>query len=142
MKINARVNLINNDSKLKGVADIVLDDMLVVKGIRVMEGQNGAFVSMPSQKVGSEYRETVFPITAEFREQLMNTVLSAYEQKLQEGLENEETEKQNSEKAEKNGTGKSQKQTHDRTSADKQTSEPAPEDNQEIDEGMGGMSGM
>lgn len=140
MKINARVNLINNDSKMKGMADVVLDDVLVIKGIRVMEGQNGAFVSMPSQKVGSEYRETVFPITAEFREQLMGSVLSAYEQKLQEGLENEE--KQNLEKSEKNGTGKSKKQAHDRASADKQTPEPAPEDNQEVDEGMGGMSGM
>ncbi len=82
MKINARVNLINNDSKMKGMADVVLDDVLVIKGVRVMEGQNGAFVSMPSQKVGSEYRETVFPVTAEFREQLMGSVLSAYEQKL------------------------------------------------------------
>lgn len=140
MKINARVNLINNDSKIKGMADVVLDDVLVIKGIRVMEGQNGAFVSMPSQKVGSEYRETVFPITAEFREQLMGSVLSAYDKKLQEGLENEE--KQNLEKFEKNGTGKSKKQAHDRDSADKQTSKSAPEDNQKIDEGMGGMSGM
>ena len=140
MKINARVNLINNDSKIKGMADVVLDDVLVIKGIRVMEGQNGAFVSMPSQKVGSEYRETVFPVTAEFREQLMGSVLSAYDKKLQEGLENEE--KQNLEKSEKNGTGKSKKQAHDRDSADKQTPEPAPEDNQKIDEGMGGMSGM
>ncbi|OQB13491.1 MAG: putative septation protein SpoVG [Firmicutes bacterium ADurb.Bin193] len=139
MKINAKVNLINNDSKMKGVADIVLDDVFVIKGIRVMEGQNGAFVSMPSQKVGSEYRETVFPITAKFREQLMGSVLSAYEQKLQEGLENEEKEKQDSEK---NGKGKSKKQAHDRTFADKQTSESAPEDNQEVDEGMSGMGGM
>lgn len=140
MKINTRVNLINNDSKIKGMADVALDDVLVIKGIRVMEGQNGAFVSMPSQKVGSEYRETVFPITAEFREQLMGSVLSAYDKKLQEGLENEE--KQNSEQNEKSGNGKSKKQTHDRASADKQTPEHAQEDNQKIDEGMGGMSGM
>ena len=140
MKINTRVNLINNDSKIKGMADVVLDDVLVIKGIRVMEGQNGAFVSMPSQKVGSEYRETVFPITAEFREQLMGSVLSAYDKKLQEGLENEE--KQNSKKNGKSESGNPKKQTHDRASADKQTPEPAPEDNQEVDEGMGGMSGM
>jgi len=140
MKVNARVNLINNDSKLKGVADVVLDDVLVIKGVKVMEGQNGAFVSMPSQKVGSEYRETVFPITAEFREQLMGSVLSAYDKKLQEGLENEE--KQNSKKNGKSESGNPKKQTHDRASADKQAPKPAPENNPEVNEGMGGMSGM
>ena len=140
MKVNARVNLINNDSKLKGVADVVLDDVLVIKGVKVMEGQNGTFVSMPSQKVGSEYRETVFPITAEFREQLMGSVLSAYDKKLQEGLENEE--KQNSKKNGKSESGNPKKQTHDRASADKQAPKPAPENNPEVNEGMGGMSGM
>lgn len=140
MKVNARVNLINNDSKLKGVADVVLDDVLVIKGVKVMEGQNGTFVSMPSQKVGSEYRETVFPITAEFREQLMGSVLSAYDKKLQEGLENEE--KQNSKKNGKSKSGNPKKQTHDRASADKQAPEHAQEDNQEVNEGMSGMGGM
>lgn len=54
-----------------------------VRGIKVVEGgRDGLFVSMPSRKTTDGYKEVCFPVTAEFREQLHNAVMDAYQQAL------------------------------------------------------------
>ena len=54
---------------------------LGIRGIKVVEGgRDGLFVSMPSRKTVDGYKEVCFPVTAEFREQLHNAVMDAYQQ--------------------------------------------------------------
>lgn len=88
MKIKAQVNLMKDQTKnLKAFANITLDECFVSKGFKVMSGSKGLFVSMPSQKLnkpnkdGKEYEDISFPITANFRKQIIETILSEYEKK-------------------------------------------------------------
>ena len=73
------IRKVDVDGKLKAMADICFDKCLVVKGFKVIEGVKGLFVGMPSRKnAGGEYVDTTFPITAEFREELINAILEKY----------------------------------------------------------------
>lgn len=63
---------------LKGFVDVTFDNCFVVKGLKIMSGQNGLFVSMPSQEKNGEYFDTAFPITKEFRQELIDAVLDKY----------------------------------------------------------------
>lgn len=92
MEYKASVNLMNKPGNLKGFANVTIGDEFVVKGLRIIEGEKGLFVSMPSRKVGEDYDDICYPITAEAREKLTGAVMKAYEYKLsqQEGQTNEE----------------------------------------------------
>lgn len=91
MNIKSSVHLMTNpDSALKALVDVTLNDEFVVRGVRVVEGENGPFVSMPQKKVGEEYDQTFFPITKEAREQLHESVLKAYDVKLAQVQEKEQ----------------------------------------------------
>lgn len=74
-------------SKAKAVATVTVNDEFVLKGIKVFEGENGLFASMPSRKVGNDYQEVMFPITKEAREQLNNAVLESYGRLVESGLD-------------------------------------------------------
>lgn len=66
---------------VKAIASANLDDCFAVKNIRVIEGKNGLFVSMPSYKgADGEYHDLCFPTTPEMRKQLNNAVEEAYKQ--------------------------------------------------------------
>jgi len=81
--IDAKINMMYPPSAEGGVrayASATVDNCLAIRGIRVMEGREGLFVSMPSRKAGNEYKEICFPVTKEFREQLHGSVLDAYQQ--------------------------------------------------------------
>ena len=56
-----------------------------IRGVKIIEGSNGLFVSMPSYKVGNEYKDICFPITQECRKQLHEAVIGAYEQAISQG---------------------------------------------------------
>jgi len=72
--------------KLKAFASITLDGAYVVDGLKVFDGQNGLFVSMPSRKVpGGGYKDVVFPVTREAREALQEAVIGAYRQAREPG---------------------------------------------------------
>ena len=63
----------------KAMVSVTFDDCFVVSGLKVIEGQNGAFVSMPNRKTADgEYIDTCFPITKEFRQELIDAVLKEY----------------------------------------------------------------
>ena len=70
MKIT-KVQLVKGDwGKTKAMVSITFDDCFVVSGLRVVEGEKGAFVSMPNRKTAEgEYKDTAFPITKEFRKE-------------------------------------------------------------------------
>ena len=81
MKISdIRVRLVEKeDSKLKAVASFTIEDCFVVHDIKVIEGKDGLFISMPSKKTpDGEYKDIVHPINTETREAISNQILEAY----------------------------------------------------------------
>lgn len=88
MKINdIRIRLINkSESKLKAVASIVIDDCFVIHDIKVLEGNQGSFVAMPSRKTpDGQYKDVAHPLNTPTREALNKAVLEEYEKVLKEG---------------------------------------------------------
>lgn len=81
MKISdIRIRLVDKeDSKLKAVASITIDDCFVVHDIKVIEGKEGYFISMPSKKTpDGEFKDIVHPINTETREAISTQVIEAY----------------------------------------------------------------
>ena len=75
-----RINKLDGTGALKAFCDVTVGESLLIKGLRVVEGKNGVFVSMPQEqgKDGNWY-DTVIPLTKETRQQISQLVLSAYE---------------------------------------------------------------
>jgi stage V sporulation protein G len=86
MDIRSEVYVVENPTnKVVGTATIIIDECFVVKGLKIFDGANGFFVSMPNKKAQEgEYKDIAFPITKEAREQITQTVLQEYERKLNE----------------------------------------------------------
>ena len=84
---DVRIRLVTKeDSKLKAVASITIDECFVVHDIKVIEGKEGFFISMPSKKTpDGEYRDIVHPNNTETREKIIEEVLKAYEKAEKEG---------------------------------------------------------
>jgi len=77
-----RLRLIpNEDSKLKAVASITIDECFVVHDIKVLEGNQGYFISMPNRKTPEgDYRDVAHPINTPTREEINKLVLAKYEE--------------------------------------------------------------
>ena len=74
-----RVRLVS-DEKLKAVASITIDECFVVHDIKVINGRDGLFISMPNRKTPEgEYKDIVHRINTATREELKKTILDAYE---------------------------------------------------------------
>ena len=75
-----RVRLVKKeDSKLKAVASITIDNCFVVHDVKVISGTEGLFISMPSRKTPEgEFKDIVHPINTETREKISAAVLDAY----------------------------------------------------------------
>lgn len=83
MKISdVRVRIVKkDDSKLKAVASVTFDDCFVVHDIKVIEGNEGYFIAMPSRKTNDgEYKDVAHPIKTELREELIKVILDAFEE--------------------------------------------------------------
>lgn len=67
--------------RIKGLANIVLNDQLIIRGLHVMEGENGLYVGFPNDPFyrGEELRSVVCPITRQLREHIENCVLEKYQ---------------------------------------------------------------
>ncbi len=66
-------------SRMKGIASVVIDDAFAVKDIRVIEGENGLFIAMPSRKYpNGEYRDVAHPINAETRAVFEDAIIEEY----------------------------------------------------------------
>ena len=80
-----RVRKVAKEGKLKAVVSITLDDEFVVHDIKVIEGEKGLFIAMPSKKaVDGEYRDIAHPINSSTREKIQSTILVKYEELLPE----------------------------------------------------------
>lgn len=77
---DVRVRKVLAEGKMKAIVSVTLDDMFVIHDVKVVEGQNGLFVAMPSRKTpDGEFRDIAHPITSSAREIIQNAVLQAYE---------------------------------------------------------------
>lgn len=80
-----RIRKINSDGKMKAIVSVTIDDMFVVHDMKIIEGQNGLFVAMPSRKTpDGEYKDIAHPINTEAREMLQGKILQAFEELPQE----------------------------------------------------------
>ena len=82
MKITSvNVRKIEKDgSRMKGIASVLLDDSFAVHDIRIIEGEKGLFIAMPSKKTPTgEYRDIAHPINPEVRAMFEEAILDAYE---------------------------------------------------------------
>lgn len=81
MKItDVRVRKVAKEGKMKAVVSITIDNEFVVHDIKVIEGEKGLFIAMPSRKTADgEYRDIAHPINSETRERLQRIILEAYE---------------------------------------------------------------
>ena len=86
MKItDVRVRKIAKDGKMKAIVSITIDDEFVVHDIKVIEGDKGLFIAMPSKKAtDGEYRDIAHPISQSTRENIQGTILEAYNRALEE----------------------------------------------------------
>ena len=82
---DVRVRMVSKDSKMKAVVSITLDDEFVVHDIKVIEGEKGLFIAMPSKKSAEgEYRDIAHPISSGTREMISRAILDAYEKAVAE----------------------------------------------------------
>jgi stage V sporulation protein G len=76
---DVRVKRVGNEGKLKAYVSVTFDDSFVVHNLKVIDGQSGIFVAMPSRKTTSgEFKDVAHPINSAFREVLQKAVLEAY----------------------------------------------------------------
>ena len=82
---DVRIRKIAKEGKMKAIVSITLDGEFVVHDIKVIEGEKGLFIAMPSRRAGDgEYRDIAHPINSETREMIQNIILERYETVLEE----------------------------------------------------------
>ena len=82
---DVRVRRVAKEGKMKAVVYITIDEEFVVHDIKVIEGEKGLFIAMPSRKAtDGEYRDIAHPINSATREKIQNIILEKYEQVLAE----------------------------------------------------------
>jgi len=83
--VKTRVRKMTQDSKMKAIVSITIDDEFVVHDIKVIEGEKGLFIAMPSKKASDgEYRDIAHPINSETRDRIQRIILESYEKALLE----------------------------------------------------------
>lgn len=81
---DVRVRLVASDSRLRGVVTVTFDDAFVVHDIRVIEGENGIFVAMPSKKMpNGGFRDIAHPIHQDMRKAVEDAIVKAYQKALE-----------------------------------------------------------
>jgi stage V sporulation protein G len=80
---DVRVRKITKEGKMRAIVSITLDDEFVVHDIKVIEGEKGLFIAMPSKKgTDGEYRDIAHPINSATRELVQTVILEQYEKAL------------------------------------------------------------
>ncbi len=77
---DVRVRKVAKEGKMKAVVSITLDNEFVVHDIKVIEGEKGLFIAMPSRRAGDgEYRDIAHPINSETRDRIQKIIIEKYE---------------------------------------------------------------
>ena len=82
MKVtDVRLRKIQTDGRMKALVSITLDESFVVHDLRVIEGNTGLFVAMPSKRTpDGEFRDIAHPINSEMRQEIQDAVMKVYEE--------------------------------------------------------------
>ena len=87
---DVRIRKINNEGKMKAVVSITFDDEFVVHDIKIIEGQNGLFIAMPSRKMGEgDFRDIAHPLVSETRNRIKEAIFKEYDKMLEEQVDAE-----------------------------------------------------
>ena len=87
---DVRVRIVEAGGKMKAVASITIDDEFAVHDIKIIEGDNGLFIAMPSRKsADGQFRDIAHPINPETRAALQTLILDSYERALTDGTSRE-----------------------------------------------------
>ncbi len=82
---DVRIRKITKEGKMKAIASITLDGEFVVHDIKIIEGEKGLFIAMPSKKsFAGEYKDIAHPINSVTRDTIQRTILASYERAMQE----------------------------------------------------------
>ena len=83
---DVKIRMVNaENSKLRAVASIIIDDCLALHDIKIIEGNDGEFIAMPSRKTPSgEFKDIAHPINTQTRELMRDAILAAYKHSLEE----------------------------------------------------------
>lgn len=85
---DVRVRRVAKEGKMRAVVSITIDNEFVIHDIKVIEGDKGLFIAMPSRKSSDgEYRDIAHPINSTTRETIQNLILEKYEQTSLEDVE-------------------------------------------------------
>ena len=80
---DVRIRKISEEGKMKAVVSITFDDEFVVHDIKIIDGQNGPFIAMPSRKMSEgDYRDIAHPLVSETRNKIKDAILEEYEKVL------------------------------------------------------------
>ena len=84
---DVRIRKIATEGKMKDIVSVTFDNEFVVHDIKVIEGQNGLFIAMPSRKTpDGEFKDIAHPINTDTREKMQSSILAAYEEAMQEDV--------------------------------------------------------
>lgn len=76
---NIRLRKVETEGRMRAIVSITLDDAFVVHDLRVIDGNNGLFVAMPSKRTKEgEFRDVAHPINVEMRAKIQDKILAAY----------------------------------------------------------------
>ncbi|ABK61337.1 MULTISPECIES: septation regulator SpoVG [Clostridium] len=95
---DVRIRKISAEGKMKAIVSVTFDNEFVVHDIKVIEGQNGLFIAMPSRKTPTgEFKDIAHPINTETRQKIQKAILDEYEVVKNETTNNENGEEITSE---------------------------------------------
>lgn len=84
---DVRIRKIATEGKMKAIVSVTFDNEFVVHDIKVIEGQNGLFIAMPSRKTpDGEFKDIAHPINTDTREKMQSSILAAFEEAMKEEL--------------------------------------------------------
>ncbi len=82
---DVRIRKVDKEGKMKAIVSITLDDVFVVHDIKVIEGEKGLFIAMPSRKgADGEYRDIAHPINSDMRTKIQDLILETYNREIAE----------------------------------------------------------
>jgi len=80
---DVRIRKVEKEGKMKAVVSITIDEEFVVHDIKIIEGEKGLFIAMPSRKAADgEYRDIAHPINSDTRDRIQKLILDKYEETL------------------------------------------------------------
>ncbi|MDO5441015.1 MAG: septation regulator SpoVG [Bacillota bacterium] len=81
---DVRIRMLDNGGKMKAVASITFDEEFVVHDIKIVEGENGLFIAMPSKRVGEEYKDIAHPLNLQTRTKISDAIFAKYNELISE----------------------------------------------------------